>query len=357
MKTDMTARQETESGARQGGQVPKGQTGRRRNEVAVEMAIRYGLLAMLAGMIVLFAILEPFFISTRNVFIILQSVSIVALLALGVTATLVVGGFDLSIGAVAAMALMASSYVMVIWEGSTALAVVFCLFLGALVGFLNGVLIVKARIPDLLATLGMMFLLIGLQLIPTGGRSIATGMTLSDGVTAEGRFAEAFLALGRMRLFDVIPLPVVFMAVLGVALWFFLEKTRWGRVMYAIGGNEKAARLAGANVERYKIAAYMISGVYAAIGGILLAARVGRGDVSSGNSLLLDAVAAALIGFAVLGLRRPNAFGTVIGALFVGTLLNGLTMLNAPYYTQDFIKGVVLVLALVFTFGLRAGRR
>jgi len=96
--------------------------------------------------------------------------------------------------------------------------------------------------------------------------------------------------------------------------------------------------------------------VLAAVGGILLSARLGRGDIASGNNLLLDSVAAALIGFAVLGVAKPNAFGTAIGALFVGILLQGLTMMNAPYYTQDFVKGVVLVVALVFTFVL-TGRR
>jgi simple sugar transport system permease protein len=96
----------------------------------------------------------------------------------------------------------------------------------------------------------------------------------------------------------------------------------------------------------------MISGVTASIGGILLAARLGRGDIASGNNLLLDSVAAALIGFAVLGAAKPNAFGTAIGALFVGILLQGLTMMNAPYYTQDFVKGAVLVVALIFTFAL-----
>ncbi|MDP3526133.1 MAG: ABC transporter permease, partial [Hoeflea sp.] len=122
----------------------------------------------------------------------------------------------------------------------------------------------------------------------------------------------------------------------------------------AIGSNERAASLAGTNVNRYKILAYMISGVLASIGGMLLAARLGRGDIASGTNLLLDAVAAALIGYAVLGAAKPNAFGTSMGALFVGILLQGLTMMNAPYYTQDFIKGLVLVIALVFTFSLSA---
>jgi simple sugar transport system permease protein len=127
--------------------------------------------------------------------------------------------------------------------------------------------------------------------------------------------------------------------------------------MYAIGSNERAAALAGTNVNKYKIIAYMISGMLAAVGGILLSARLGRGDIASGNNLLLDSVAAALIGFAVLGVAKPNAFGTAIGALFVGILLQGLTMMNAPYYTQDFVKGVVLVVALLFTFALTSRTR
>ena len=321
------------------------------------IAVRYGLVTLLVAMIAFFAAMEPAFLSVRNMVIVLQSVSIVAILALGVTATLVVGGFDLSIGAVAATALMASSYVMVVFGGGTVAAVLACLALGALVGFLNGMLIVRFRVPDLLATLGMMFLLLGLQLIPTAGRSIATGMMLPDGSTAEGSFTAAFLALGRYRVADLVPISVLVMLALAVIITVFLTFTRYGRIMYAIGSNAQAARLAGAPVERYKVAAYMISGVFASIGGILLAARVGRGDVSSGNSLLLDAVAAALIGFAVFGAGKPNAIGTAIGALFVGLLLNGLTMMNAPYYAQDFVKGAVLVGALMFTFGLSVRAR
>jgi len=221
-------------------------------------------------------------------------------------------------------------------------------------------LIVKMKVPDLLATLGMMFLLIGLQRIPTEGRSIATGMKLPNGETTVGKFSPEFLWLGRHRfdffIENLIPVSVLILIGVAILCWILLELTRHGRLMYAIGSNQRAAALAGTNVNKYKIIAYMISGVLASVGGILLAARLGRGDIASGNNLLLDAVAAALIGFAVLGAAKPNAFGTAIGALFVGVLLQGLTMMNAPYYTQDFVKGAVLVIALVFTFVL-TGRR
>jgi simple sugar transport system permease protein len=329
-------------------------------DAVLNFAIRYGFLILLAGMVIYFSVSASGFASPRSAAFILQSVAITGILALGVTCTLVVDGFDLSIGSVATTSLMLSAYAMVILEMSAVSAVLLCLLMGAFVGLINGLLIVKFKVPDLLATLGMMFLLIGLQRIPTQGNSIATGMTLPNGGVAEGTFSAAFLWLGRHRLDfiveDLVPVPVVIFLVTAVVIWVFLELTRHGRLMYAIGSNERAAALVGAHVNRYKIAAYMISGVTASIGGILLAARLGRGDIASGNNLLLDSVAAALIGFAVLGAARANAFGTAIGALFVGILLQGLTMMNAPYYTQDFVKGAVLVLALVFTFYLSAKR-
>lgn len=325
-----------------------------------DVAIRYGFLALLFGLIVFFSIATRGFASPQAAVFILQSVSLTGILALGVTATLVVGGFDLSIGAIATSAMMAAAYMMVVLEQNALVAVLVCLAIGAAVGLINGLIICYMRVPDLLATLGMMFLLIGLQRIPTEGRSIASGMTLPGGSTAEGTFSPAFLALGRHRfdffIENLVPASVVVLLVLAVLIWFFLEYTRFGRMMYAVGSNARAAEFAGAPVNAYKIWAYMISGVFASIGGILLAARLGRGDIASGTNLLLDAVAAALIGFAVLGAAKPNAFGTAIGALFVGVLLQGLTMMNVPYYTQDFVKGAVLVIALVFTFAL-LGRR
>jgi simple sugar transport system permease protein len=246
---------------------------------------------------------------------------------------------------------------MVVWQFNAAATVAFALTAGAAIGLVNGLLIVSLRIPDLLATLGMMFLLAGLQLIPSAGRSITTGLILSDDSVAQGAFDPKFLAIGRYQLFGAAPLPVVIVAVIAVVFWFLMERTRWGRVFYAVGGNETAAYLAGAPVKTYRVAAYVISGVLAALGGVFVAARVGRGDVFAGSSLLLDSVAAALIGFAVLDQRRANVIGAVTGAIFVGVVLNGLTMLNVPYYTQDFVKGAVLVGALALTFGIGRGRR
>jgi simple sugar transport system permease protein len=324
----------------------------RRRLGALALLERSGILAVLAVLVAVFAAKEPAFLNVANLFSILQAVSIVALLGIGVTITLAAGGFDLSVGSVAASAQMAASYVLVVWHGNAWAAAAACLALGIAAGCFNGLLITRLHVPDQLATLGTLFLLAGLQLIPTGGRSLATGTILPDGSEASGTFPEAFLALGRARVFEVVPVPVLVLLALTVFVSFVMASTRWGRVIYAIGGNETAARLAGAPAARYRIAAYVASGAIASLGGLLIAARVGRGDVSAGNSLLLDAVAAALVGYAVWGARRPNVPGTVIGAVFVGVLLNGLTMLNAPYYLQDFIKGALLVVALAFTFSI-----
>lgn len=315
-------------------------------------SIRYGFLIIMVLLFIFFSITRPVFLTPSNLLSILLGLTIYAILALGETFPLIVNGMDLSIGAIASLSVMVSSYCMVILELKGYYAIIICLLMGAMIGLINGLLIVKLKIPDLLTTLGMMFLVQGLQLIPSAGRSIGNGMSLPNGETAKGVFDEGFKFLGQGRLFDVIPIPVAFMFIIAVIVFIVLSLTRYGRIFYAIGGNSEAARLVGVNIYKYRILAYIISGFVASFAGIVLAARVGRGDVSSGGTLLMDAIASALIGYAVLGAQKPNPFGTIVGAIFIGMLINGLTMLNVPYYTQDFIKGCVLVTALAFTFGL-----
>ena len=315
-------------------------------------SIRYGFLIIMVLLFIFFSITRPVFLTPSNLLSILLGLTIYAILALGETFPLIVNGMDLSIGAIASLSVMVSSYCMVILELKGYYAIIICLLMGAMIGLINGLLIVKLKIPDLLTTLGMMFLVQGLQLIPSAGRSIGNGMSLPNGETAKGVFDEGFKFLGQRRLFAIIPIPVAFMFIIAVIVFIVLSLTRYGRIFYAIGGNSEAARLVGVNIYKYRILAYIISGFVASFAGIVLAARVGRGDVSSGGTLLMDAIASALIGYAVLGAQKPNPFGTIVGAIFIGMLINGLTMLNVPYYTQDFIKGCVLVTALAFTFGL-----
>ncbi|OWV94755.1 ABC transporter permease [Rhizobium sp. R693] len=327
--------------------------GNHRDIRSASVFLRSGAVFILLGLMLGgFAFAEPAFINIGNLMSILQAVSVVAILGAGVTVTLAVGGFDLSIGAIAASSVMAASYAMIVWQLDAFATVPLVLAFGAAIGLVNAFLIVRLRVPDLLATLAMMFLLSGLQLIPTAGRSISAGLVLPDGSKAAGAYDPAFLLIGRYSFLGTLPVSVLLMGLVTLVLYVLTERTRIGRLMFATGGNEVATRLAGASPERLKTLAYVISATLASLGGVVIAARVGRGDVSSGGSLLMDAVAAALIGFAVLNLRRPNVLGTLVGAVFVGVLLNGLTMLNAPYYTQDFVKGAVLVGALTLTYGL-----
>lgn len=322
-----------------------------------KIAIKYGFLVIMMVLFIFFSASSSSFASSSNMFSILLGVTIFAILALGETFPLIVNGMDLSIGSTASLSVMIASYSMVVLQLRGYHAIIICLLLGATVGLINGLLIVKLKIPDLLTTLGMMFLVQGLQLIPSAGRSIGNGMSLPNGTIAQGVFDESFKFLGQGRIFNVVPVPVIFMLILAITVFVILSLTRWGRVFYAIGGNSEAARLVGINIYLYKVLAYVISGTVASFAGIILAARVGRGDVSSSGTLLMDAVASALIGYAVLGMQKPNPFGTIVGAIFIGMLINGLTMLNVPYYTQDFIKGCVLVTALAFTFGLSRSKK
>ena len=284
-------------------------------------SIRYGFLIIMVLLFIFFSITRPVFLTPSNLLSILLGLTIYAILALGETFPLIVNGMDLSIGAIASLSVMVSSYCMVILELKGYYAIIICLLMGATIGLINGLLIVKLKIPDLLTTLGMMFLVQGLQLIPSAGRSIGNGMSLPNGETAKGVFDEGFKFLGQGRLFDIIPIPVAFMFIIAVIVFIVLSLTRYGRIFYAIGGNSEAARLVGVNIYKYRILAYIISGFVASFAGIVLAARVGRGDVSSGGTLLMDAIASALIGYAVLGAQKPNPFGTIVGAIFIKILL------------------------------------
>src|SRR5690606_15955508 len=245
------------------------------------------------------------------------------------------GGLDLSVGAVAGMAVTISAMTMVIYAQVGGVAIALVLLAGALIGAVNALLIVVLRIPDLLATLATMFIVMGLKLVPVDGQSVSSGMVLRDGSVAPGRFTPDFLAIDRafvgpiplpvlivgvisvatwffltrtrrgrlMYAVDanpeasrlaggrvggyrvppaflaigravraLIPLPVLTVGVSSVATWFFLTRTRWGRLMYAVGANPEASRLAGVRVGRYRALAYVLSGVFAAIGGLILSA-------------------------------------------------------------------------------------
>jgi simple sugar transport system permease protein len=196
----------------------------------------------------------------------------------------------------------------------------------------------------------MMFLLTGISITFQNGSAIYNFMPLPNlGGIAPGTMSKAFLYIGQGKILNI-PVPVIIMLVVAILAHLFLNQTKYGRYLYMIGSNEEAAKLSGIPINRYKLIAYMMSGFIAALGGLVLGARLGSGEVNAGAPYLMDAVAAAYIGFSVFGIGKPNAFGTLIGALLMGVLLNGLIMMDFPYYSQDIVKGIVLVLALSLTY-------
>ncbi|MBD0383485.1 ABC transporter permease [Paenibacillus sedimenti] len=318
-------------------------------EKSLDFSFKYGALFVIALVVIVFSIINENFMTYDNIADILRSISIVTFVAIGVTLSQIVDGFDLSVGSTVSLSTVAAAALMVWYEQPLILVLIVPIVIGALIGLLNALLIVKIRIPDLLATLAIMYMIGGVQKTFTKGFSIYNNMRFQDGTVAPGKFSPEFLWIGQGKLLGV-PVPVILMIVAVIAVHVFLTYTRWGRQLYITGGNREAARLSGISVNKIRLAAYVLSGVFAGLAGILYASRVGSGQIDAGAPLLMEAVASVFVGYSVLGAGKPNVIGTFFGAVLIGVLLNGLTMLNVPYFGFDIIKGGVLVLALAITF-------
>ena len=287
------------------------------------------------------------FLTTGNIITILRSISITAIIAIGLTFALSVDGMDLSIGATANLA-DTLIMTMFVWYGlSMGMSILLTILACLIIAVVNSILIVKLKIPDMVAALSVMFMFQGVALTYSNGGAITERMMRPDGSQAPGLVPEAFRAMGKEPWLIIIMLCVVALA------HFFLNYTKHGRYMYAVGGNPEAAKLSGISVAKYKILAYFLSASFAALGGICLAARVGTAQVSAGDAYLMPAVAAAYIGFSVMGAGKANALGTLIGAILVGILENGLIMMAVPYYAMNIVKGAVLAIALAMTYATK----
>ncbi|KPB03943.1 sugar ABC transporter permease [Bacillus sp. CHD6a] len=305
---------------------------------------KYGTIITIFVLIAVFAFANPAFIQSNNVINILRSISIVTIIAIGITISLTVNGFDLSVGSVASLSNAIVISMFVWFSQHTAVAVFSAVAAALLVGAFNSFMIVKLKIPDMLMTLATMFIIQGIALTYTKGSTISQNMVMSDGTFATGTISQLFQKFGQ------VPWIIVIMLLIVVVVHIFLTYTKHGRFMYIIGGNAEAAKLSGIAVNKYKIAAYLFSALLAAIGGMVLASRIMTAEINAGTPYLMDSVAAAFIGFAVLGAGKPNAFGTFIGAVLIGILQNGLVMMSVPYYAMDIVKGLVLAFALGITY-------
>ncbi|WP_026562110.1 ABC transporter permease [Bacillus sp. J37] len=305
---------------------------------------KYGTILTIFILIIVFAVSNPTFIQGNNIINILRSISIVTIIAIGITISLSVNGFDLSVGSVASLSNAIVISMFVWFSQNTLIAIFSAIIASLLVGVLNSFFIVKLKVPDMLITLATMFIVQGIALTYTKGATVSQNMVMPDGTFATGLISPVFEKIGQ------VPWIIIIMVMVVIAVHIFLTYTKHGRYMYVIGGNIEAARLSGIPVNKYKVAAYLLSALFASIGGIVLASRVMTAEINAGAPYLMDSVAAAFIGFSVLGAGKPNAFGTFVGAVLIGILQNGLVMMSVPYFAMDIVKGTVLAFALALTY-------
>ncbi|WP_251047388.1 ribose ABC transporter permease [Planococcus sp. ISL-110] len=284
--------------------------------------------------IVIITILNPGFLSVSNLMNVLRQVSINALIAFGMTFVILTGGIDLSVGATLALTGAVSAGMMA--SGMDPIfAMLLGLLLGAVLGAINGIIIAKGKVAPFIATLATMTIYRGLTLVYTDGRPISG---LGDSLT--------FQMLGKGYFFGI-PIPVVTMMVSFGILYFILKKTTFGRRVYAVGGNEEASILSGINSDRIKIYVYSLLGLLAALSALILTSRLNSAQPTAGEMFELDAIAAVVLGGTSLTGGRGWIVGTLIGALIIGVLNNGLNLIGVPSFFQQVVKGAVILLAVL----------
>ncbi len=291
-----------------------------------------GTLFGLILIVVVFASLTPVFLTAPNLINILQQSSINAAIALGMTLVIISGGIDLSVGPTAALSAVISASLMVAGV-PIPLAIVASLGVGMMCGLFNGVLVAYAGLQPFIVTLGGLSLYRALSLIYTGGNPIF-------GIPPE------FRALTNGDLMGV-PNPVIIVGIIALILWVVLNKTPLGEYILAVGGNEEAARIAGVPVARTKVATFVISGCLASVAALILVGRLGAAEPTIGNLWELDAIAAAAIGGASLMGGKGSIVGTLIGAIILGALRNGLTLMNVQAFYQLLATGIIIIVAML----------
>jgi ribose transport system permease protein len=296
--------------------------------------ITYVLIFVLVALVAVFAFLSKVFFSPANLLNIIDQVSIIGIVALGMAFVILTGGIDLSVGSIAAV----SGIVLAFFIGKglpLPVSLLLCAVSGALIGALNGFFIGYGKITPFIVTLGSMSFARGVALFLTDGASVSG---LPGNLT--GLVNSYWLG---------IPFSVYFYLLLAAVCFVFLNLTFWGKYMTALGGNERAAWLSGIRVKRYKLIAYVISGTFAAFGSMLLVGKLNSAQPQAGNLYELNSIAAVVIGGASLSGGRASIINTVLGTLILGVLQNGFSILNLSSYFQQIFVGFILVGA-VFSY-------
>ena len=315
-----------------------------------EILFEFRAFFALVLLIIVFSLLSPAFLTTGNLVILAKHVAINALLAVGMTFVILSGGIDLSVGSVAGLAGMIAGLLLheglvleplgVVVYFTAGPVILIALLAGALMGAINGFAVTRLRVAPFIATLGMLYVARGIALLISGG---ATFPNL-QGSAELGNTGFVFLGSGTIL---GLPTPIWLMIVVGGLGAFVAGKTPFGRQVYAIGGNERAAALAGVRVARVKWMVYVISGVCAALAGLVIAAQLAAAHPATGETFELNAIAAVVLGGTSLSGGRGGVGGTLIGAFVIGVLSDGLILLGVSEFWQIVIKGLVIVVAVV----------
>jgi ribose transport system permease protein len=293
---------------------------------------RYGIALAFLALVAALSVLSPSFLTPSNLLNVLRQIAVNALLAFGMTTVILGAGIDLSVGSVLAFSgALAAGFSVEGWP--PALAMIAALAVGALLGLFNGVFVAYARIAPFIVTLAALTIFRGATLVYTDGRPI-TGLP------------DAFDALGNGAWLGV-PVPVWVMLAFLLLTHFLLRFTALGRAIYAVGGNEEAARLSGIRIVRVKLFAYAYSGLAAALGALVLAGRLNSAQPTAGSGFELDAIAAVVVGGTSLFGGRGGVVGTFLGALIIGVLNNGMNLLDVSAFYQQIVKGGVILGALL----------
>jgi len=290
------------------------------------------LVIVFAVICIVLSIMTPDFLTFNNIRNVVRQVSYTAIASIGMTLVIILGQIDLSAGSLIAISGLTAARVFTLTH-SPAAAFIGVVAIGVVVGLFNGILTAKGKIPGFIATLASMIILRGLAYIVTGGSPIAV-------------MDKSFTFFGIGFLW-IIPIPIIFMVIAIVIGSFLTNMTRFGRYIYAVGGNEETARWSGIHVEKVKILVYLLLGVFTSISGLIVAARLGSGQPSAGLNFEMDCITAAVVGGTSMSGGKGKISGTIVGVLLLGVLTNGMTLLDINTYWQQVIKGIIIVAAVL----------
>ncbi|MBF0680048.1 MAG: ABC transporter permease [Devosia sp.] len=294
----------------------------------------------LIALIVVFSLASPNFMQTQNVLAILQATSVNGVLAIAATLVIITGGIDLSVGTLMTFCAVITGVLLTYLGLPLPVGVVGAILAGAFCGTISGVIVAKLKVPPFIATLGMMLILKGLSLVISGTRPIYFNDTPGFTQIAQGSIVGT--------LIPALPIPngVVILFAVALLAAFVLSKTALGRYTFALGSNEEAVRLSGVNIDRWKIAVYSTAGAICGVAGLLIASRLNSAQPALGQGYELDAIAAVVIGGTSLSGGRGTVLGTLIGALIISVLANGLRILSVAQEWQTVVTGTIIILAV-----------